>query len=106
MRESRCAFCGREYELGTGRQLAKNDGSMQFFCSSKCRKNHTLKRSPIHTRWTQRFRDFKAEASGERKKKRTLVEKVAEKVGAGKKKITPKKASKRKERKKLARKKK
>ena len=105
MRDSTCSFCGSKYEQGTGTQVAKNDGTVLHFCSSKCRKNFNLGRSPIHTRWTQRFRDFRVEATGG-KKKQTLVEKVAKAVETGKKKVKTKRTSARKERKKLARKKK
>ena len=106
MRKSTCSFCGKDYEIGTGLQKAKNDGTVLLFCPSKCRKNLAMGRSPIHTNWTQRFRDFKAEAAGGKKKtKQTLVERVAEKVEA-KKKAKTKKISARKERKKIARKKK
>ena len=107
MRESTCSFCGKAYEIGTGIQIAKNDGNIIYFCSSKCRKNFNLGRSAIHTRWTQRFRDFKAEAAGGKKKKATVIEKIAKTAEAVKKKIKPKKKlSARKERKRLARKKK
>ena len=106
MRESKCSFCGRDYELGTGRQFAKNDGTLIHFCSSKCRKNYDLGRSAIHTRWTERFRQFREEAKGTKKKKKeTLVEKV-KKVTDSSQKKKAKKISKRKERKKEARKKK
>jgi len=105
MRESTCSFCGKSYEIGTGIQTAKNDGNIIYFCSSKCRKNFGLGRSAIHTRWTQRFRDFKSEAAGDKKRKATLVEKVAKTADAVKQKVRPKKKiSARKERKRLARK--
>jgi len=105
MRESTCSFCGEKYELGTGLQVAKNDGTVLHFCTSKCRKNFKLGRSPIHTRWTQRYKDFKAEATGGKKKK-TIVEKVTKAVETGKKKLKAKTLSARKQRKRAARKKK
>ncbi len=36
--------------------LAKNDGTVMWFCSSKCRKNMTeLKRDPRKFKWTKRY---------------------------------------------------
>ncbi|HDN18361.1 50S ribosomal protein L24e [Candidatus Bathyarchaeota archaeon ex4484_205] len=35
----RCVFCGREFDQGFGVLYVKNDGSLLWFCSSKCRKN-------------------------------------------------------------------
>ena len=34
-----CSFCGKEIEEGTGKMYVKKDGSIYFFCSSKCEKN-------------------------------------------------------------------
>ena len=36
--------------------LAKNDGSILWFCSSKCRKNAlVLKRDPRKLKWTKKY---------------------------------------------------
>ncbi len=43
-----------------GVHLIKNDGSVNFFCSSKCRKNATkLKRDKKKLKWTQAYREQK-----------------------------------------------
>lgn len=49
----KCFFCGDERPAHTGLHLIKNEGSIQFFCSSKCRKN-TLKlgRDKRKIKWT------------------------------------------------------
>lgn len=50
----KCTFCGEEMRKGTGTVLAKNDGKMVYFCSSKCEKNLLkLKRVARNTRWTE-----------------------------------------------------
>ncbi len=50
----KCSFCGDEFEKGTGKIFAKNDGKILYFCSNKCEKNmFKLKRIPRKVRWTQ-----------------------------------------------------
>jgi len=50
--ERKCSFCGRPIEPGTGMVLARNDGSLLWFCSSKCRKNSLkLRRNPRKVKW-------------------------------------------------------
>ena len=52
----KCSFCGNNIEQGTGKLFAKNDGSLFYYCSNKCEKNHLkLKRTPRNIRWTQDF---------------------------------------------------
>ena len=34
-----CSFCNKEIEEGTEKMYVKKDGSIYFFCSSKCGKN-------------------------------------------------------------------
>jgi large subunit ribosomal protein L24e len=55
----KCIFCGETIEKGTGKFLVKKDGTLHWFCSSKCEKNNKLGRSPIKTRWTKTYRKFK-----------------------------------------------
>jgi large subunit ribosomal protein L24e len=41
---------------GTGIMLIKNDGSIQWTCSNKCKKNlRLLKRDPRKLKWTKKF---------------------------------------------------
>lgn len=52
-RPRRCSFCGYEFNPGTGIMYVNNDGTILWFCSSKCRKNHLyLGRDPRKLKWT------------------------------------------------------
>lgn len=48
----KCTFCGGKMEPGTGKMLVKKDGTIQYFCSTKCENNSKLGRIPRLTRWT------------------------------------------------------
>ncbi|GBC74081.1 MULTISPECIES: 50S ribosomal protein L24e [Candidatus Nitrosocaldus] len=51
-----CSFCGNTIRFGEGRILVRNDGSMLYFCSSKCWKNMlVLKRDARKLKWTRRY---------------------------------------------------
>lgn len=50
-----CSFCGNEIEPGTGLMFVKNDGSILWFCSSKCFKNFKLGRDPKKLAWTKYY---------------------------------------------------
>lgn len=51
----KCSFCGREIEKGTGKMYVKKDGTVYFFCSSKCEKNMIkLKRVPRRVKWARK----------------------------------------------------
>ncbi|MFQ6068665.1 MAG: 50S ribosomal protein L24e [Candidatus Bathyarchaeia archaeon] len=51
-----CSFCGHEFQQGTGQMYVKNDGTILWFCSSKCRKNSLkLGRDPRKLRWTKYY---------------------------------------------------
>ena len=53
----KCAFCGKEESPYKGVHLIKNDGSINFFCSSKCRRNVlNLKRDKNKLKWTKAYR--------------------------------------------------
>lgn len=42
--------------MGTGTMLVKNDGSLLYFCSNKCRKNMLkLGRDPRKFKWTSKY---------------------------------------------------
>ena len=54
----KCVFCGKEEHSFMGVHLIKNDGSVNFFCSSKCRKNAVkLKRDKKKFKWTAAFHE-------------------------------------------------
>src|SRR6059036_1936057 len=42
-----CSFCGKHITTGHGMMLVRNDGQIQWTCSSKCKKNlRVLRRDP------------------------------------------------------------
>jgi large subunit ribosomal protein L24e len=47
-----CSFCGHQLEPGTGKMFVKKDGTIFYFCSSKCENNHVLGRVPRKVEWT------------------------------------------------------
>lgn len=60
-----CSFCGNEVEPGTGKMFVRKDGTVFFFCSSKCEKNLLdLGRVPRTVRWTRAAIQAKARAAG------------------------------------------
>ena len=56
MLEKPCRFCDRSVAKGSGTMGAKNDGTVLWFCSSKCKKNAlVLKRDPRKLKWTKKY---------------------------------------------------
>jgi len=56
----RCSFSGDEIPKGKGLVYVKKDGTLYYFCSSKCRKNFlNLKREGRKQKWTPASREFK-----------------------------------------------
>ena len=54
----KCVFCGREEHHFKGIHLIGNDGSVNYYCSSKCRKNALkLKRDKRKLKWTLAHRE-------------------------------------------------
>ncbi|MGC9434996.1 MAG: 50S ribosomal protein L24e [Methanomicrobiales archaeon] len=47
-----CSFCGDRFEPGTGMMYVRRDGTIYYFCSSKCRSNFRLGRIPRRVAWT------------------------------------------------------
>ena len=48
-----CSFCGNAIEPGTGKMFVKKDGTVFYFCSTKCQNNSRLGRAPRRVAWTQ-----------------------------------------------------
>lgn len=60
----KCVFCGKENSPIRGVHLIGNDGSVSFFCSSKCRKNTLkLKRDKRRLKWTEAYHVEKKKAA-------------------------------------------
>jgi len=71
---AKCVFCGKEQEDYKGTYFVKNDGSVLYFSSSKCLKNHLkLRRDKRRVRWTEAFHL-------QRKKRLDKVKEIAEKA--------------------------
>jgi large subunit ribosomal protein L24e len=52
----KCTFCGKEEHAHRGVHYVKNDGSVNYFCSNKCKVNALkLKRDKRKIRWTEAF---------------------------------------------------
>ncbi|WML66827.1 MAG: 50S ribosomal protein L24e [Methanoregula sp. SKADARSKE-2] len=47
-----CSFCGEQLEPGTGKMFVKRDGTIFWFCSTKCQNNQKLGRVPRKVEWT------------------------------------------------------
>ncbi|MEM1542300.1 MAG: 50S ribosomal protein L24e [Ignisphaera sp.] len=50
-----CSYCSNEIEPGTGLMFVRNDGTIMWFCSSKCLKNYRLGRDPKKLPWTKSY---------------------------------------------------
>ncbi|RLE63764.1 MAG: 50S ribosomal protein L24e [Thermoprotei archaeon] len=55
-----CSFCGYKIPPGTGLLFVKNDGTLLYFCSRKCRISYMRKRNPIKLKWTRKYRKAKS----------------------------------------------
>jgi len=58
----KCFFCGSEESIHIGVHFIKNDGSVNYFCSSKCQKNYDLGRDKRKLKWTEGYRLAAAKA--------------------------------------------
>lgn len=55
MEERMCSFCNTTIAPGTGKIYAKKDGTVYYFCSSKCEKNMIkLGRVPRRVEWAKK----------------------------------------------------
>jgi len=39
---------------GSGKMFVKNDGTIVFYCSSKCEKNYLMGREPKKRKWSRK----------------------------------------------------
>jgi len=47
----RCSFCKGEYEFPRGTTVVQKDGTIRYYCSSKCRKNSEMRRDNKKVKW-------------------------------------------------------
>ncbi len=53
----KCSFCGHEIPPGTGMMYVKNDGTIYWFCSRKCKRSLIdFKRDPRKYKWTKYYK--------------------------------------------------
>jgi len=45
----KCVYCGEDYPVHKGLTFITKDGTINYLCSSKCRKNMLMKRRKV--RW-------------------------------------------------------
>ena len=69
----RCTFCKDSYEWPRGLTVIQKDGSVKFYCSSKCRKNANLGRNSKKVKWTGK--GFVEETALKTQKVEAVVEK-------------------------------
>lgn len=55
----KCSFCGEEVAKGRGILFAKRDGTVLYFCGSKCKANFNMGRKPTKLKWTLRREEGK-----------------------------------------------
>jgi large subunit ribosomal protein L24e len=71
---TKCSFCGKDESPHLGVHLIRNSGHVDFYCSSKCRKNALkLHRDKKKLKWTTFFYET-------REKAKALEAKQAEKA--------------------------
>jgi large subunit ribosomal protein L24e len=52
-RTNKCSFCGKAFSPATGMMYIRNDGTILYFCSARCRKSVLIyKRDPRKLKWT------------------------------------------------------
>lgn len=54
-----CSFCKNNYEFPRGLTVVQKDGSIRYYCSSKCRKNNNLGRISKKVKWVTKGDAFK-----------------------------------------------
>ncbi len=65
-----CTFCRKQYEFPRGTTVVQKDGSVKFFCSSKCRKNCEMGRNNKKVKWIQKDTHMKEAAAARKAKKK------------------------------------
>ncbi|MBE0521102.1 MAG: 50S ribosomal protein L24e [Candidatus Methanoperedenaceae archaeon] len=63
MEKRKCSFCGDGIEPGTGKLYAKKDGTIFYFCSSKCQGNQKLGRVARKVSWTDAGRKARGKSN-------------------------------------------
>ena len=56
-----CSFCKRPYSFPKGTTVVQKDGSIRYYCSSKCRKNMEMGRLNKKVKWVRKSDIVKGE---------------------------------------------
>jgi len=56
-----CSFCKNAYEFPRGTTVVQKDGSVRYYCSSKCRKNMEMGRLSKKVKWIKKSSAIKVE---------------------------------------------
>jgi ribosomal protein L24E len=56
----KCVYCGKVYEFPRGISYILKDGTVNYLCSPKCKKNMLMKRRKVN--WVRKSATKKAEA--------------------------------------------
>lgn len=76
---AKCSFCGTEIKKGTGKMYVRDNGSILYFCKSKCEKNMLkLGRDARKYKWTVFYE--KGEAPNATSEKKKSVKKQTKKA--------------------------
>jgi large subunit ribosomal protein L24e len=62
-----CSFCRKSYEFPRGITVVQKDGSVKYFCASKCRKNSEMGRDNRKVKWVRKsdvVKEEKAKRAG------------------------------------------
>jgi len=65
----KCSFCNTVISKVAGKMYVKTDGTIFYFCSSKCQNNFKLKRNPKNVGWVRKKQTSKKEAAKNAEKK-------------------------------------
>jgi len=57
-----CSFCKIDYKWPRGLSVVQKDGTVRYYCSSKCRKNFNLGRDSRKVKWVTKNEDVASEA--------------------------------------------
>ena len=52
----KCNFSKKQYEWPKGVSVVQKDGSVRYFCSSKCRKNSEMGRDARKVKWVRKVK--------------------------------------------------
>jgi large subunit ribosomal protein L24e len=76
-----CSFCNEEISKGTGETYVMKDGTLLFFCSSKCHRNALkLKREGRLVRWTSKELILSSEKKAVEKKESAFAKDIEAKL--------------------------